>query len=176
VTTVLPFLVGTVILLIAGLGKVRHPAGTAQALRTQRLPATSALVRALGVTEIAVATAALAGVGAAAWAVAALYLGFTGFVVLALTSGRPLSSCGCFGEADLPPTRTHVGVTAALALAAACAVLSGPTGLPALLALGPAAAAAGLAVTALLSALSLLTLTGLPRLVAARSTIRRTAT
>ncbi|WP_170127070.1 MauE/DoxX family redox-associated membrane protein [Kineococcus rhizosphaerae] len=166
------FLVGTVLLLVAGTAKLRHPAGTAQALRTQGLPGDARLVRALGGAEVLVAAGSLAGLAVAAWASAALYAGFTGFVVLALTRRRPLSSCGCFGEPDLPPTRVHVAVTAALALAAGAAALGPARGLNAALAAPAAQAVATLLVAAVLTGLTLLVLTALPRLVAARHLVR----
>ena len=46
------------------------------------------------------------------------YLGFTGFVVLALRRGGAVSSCGCLGRPDTPPTRTHAVVTTTLGVAA----------------------------------------------------------
>ena len=42
-----------------------------------------------------------------------MYAGFTAFVVIALRRGGVLSSCGCFGKADTPPTRAHALVTGA---------------------------------------------------------------
>ena len=39
-------------------------------------------------------------------------------VVRGLQRGGVLASCGCFGRADTPPTRTHAVVTAGLALVA----------------------------------------------------------
>ena len=42
-----------------------------------------------------------------------MYAGFTAFVVIALRRGGVLSSCGCFGRADTPPTRAHALVTGA---------------------------------------------------------------
>ncbi|NYD21256.1 MauE/DoxX family redox-associated membrane protein [Kineococcus aurantiacus] len=170
----LPFLVGTVLLLVAGVGKLRHPAGTGRALRTQGLPSATALVRGLGVAELAVAAGSAAGLAVAAWANAVAYAGFTGFVLLALLRRRPLSSCGCFGEPDLPPTGAHVVLTAVLAGAAALAAAGPSRGLPALLALPAGATVAALVLTGLLCALCLLVLTGLPRLVAARPPTRRT--
>ncbi len=168
-------LVGSVLLLVAGVGKVRRPAGTVRALRTQGLPAPAPAVRALGAAEVTVAVLALAGWTPALVATAAAYAGFTGFVLLALLRRRPLSSCGCFGEPDLPPTAAHAVLTAALALAAGVAA-TGPAGLPAVWAAGPAATAATAVVTALLAALCLLLLTGLPRLLAARSLVRPRST
>jgi hypothetical protein len=164
-------LVGSVLLLVAGVGKVRRPAGTVRALRTQGLAVPAAAVRVLGVVEVAVAVLGLAGSRPALAVTAACFAGFTGFVLLALVRGRPLSSCGCFGEPDLPPTPAHAVLTGALALAAALAA-AGPAGLPAVWAGGPAVALTTVLLTALLVALCLLLLTGLPRLVAARTLVR----
>lgn len=164
-------LVGSVLLLVAGVGKVHRPAGTVRALRTQGLPAPAAAVRALGVLEVAVALLGLTGSRPAIVVTAVAYAGFTGFVLLALLRRRPLSSCGCFGEPDLPPTAAHAVLTAGLALAAGVAA-TGPAGLPAVWVAGPATTAATAVVTTLLVGLCLLLLTGLPRLLAARSLVR----
>ncbi|NAZ78376.1 hypothetical protein GTQ99_23635, partial [Kineococcus sp. T13] len=119
-----PYLAAGALLAVAGWGKLRRPAATVQALRTQGLPVPAALVRLLGAAELALALAAVAGPPQAAWAVAAAYTAFSGFVLLALLRGRPLSSCGCFGEPDLPPTAAHLGVTAAAALVAVLTALA----------------------------------------------------
>ncbi|WP_337062188.1 MauE/DoxX family redox-associated membrane protein [Kineococcus sp. G2] len=168
-TWLVPHLAGTVLLLVAGVAKLRRPDGTSRALRAQHLPSSRALVRLLGAGEVALAAAALAGAAGTAWAVAAAYAAFTGFVVLALVRGAPLSSCGCFGEPDLPPTRTHVAVTAALAAASAATALGGgPTGLAGAAGAGAPAALAAAGLVALVAWLALLSLTALPRLAAAQ--------
>jgi uncharacterized membrane protein YphA (DoxX/SURF4 family) len=171
ITVELPFLVGAVVLVLAGVGKLRHPAGTSQALRTQGLPAAPGLVRGLGAVEVVVALAALAGRTEAVWALAVLYVGFTAFVLVALFRHRPMSSCGCFGEADVPATHVHAVLTSVVAVAAAWAA-TGPVGIPALLDRSPADAVAVVLVTALLTGLTLLALTSLPRLTAARTRIQ----
>ncbi len=61
----------------------------------------------------------LTGAPALAAVVAASYLAFTGFVVVALARRLPVGSCGCFGRADAPPTVLHVVIDAG---AAVCAV------------------------------------------------------
>ncbi|WP_432496880.1 MauE/DoxX family redox-associated membrane protein [Kineococcus gypseus] len=175
--TLLPHLAGCALLLVAGVAKLRRPDGTARALRAQHLPAGTGAVRLLGAGEVALALAALAGAPGAAWAVAAAYAGFTAFVVVALVRDAPLSSCGCFGEPDLPPTRTHVVVTALLAAASAGTAVAGTaggaaTGAAGLLAAGAPAAAAAAGLTALVAWLALLSLTALPRLAAARRPLR----
>jgi hypothetical protein len=57
------------------------------------------------------------------------YLGFGGFVLIALRAGSPLASCGCFGRPDTPPTRVHLVVVLAAALAAAGAAVTGSASL-----------------------------------------------
>ncbi len=161
-----PFLAAAALLALAGAAKLRRPEGTRQALRTQGLPDAAALVRLLGAGELAIAAAALAGLRAGAGAVALAYAAFTAFVLLALVRGRPLSSCGCFAEPDLPPTWAHPVVTAALA-AAAAAVVGTPAGIPQLVAAGPAGAVGALVGAVLVAGLALLVLAELPRLRAA---------
>ena len=104
----------------------------------------------LAVGEIGVAMGALAGGGRNAWLlVAGAYLGFACFVVFAMSRGGAVSSCGCFGAPDTPPTLIHVLLTAsasALAFATAVGHPPGPVldaladmpllGLPFLLATG----------------------------------------
>ena len=141
-----PVLAAAGLLALAARGELARPASTANALSQLGLPRSTALVRLLGVGELALAAAVLVVPSRPVLALlAAAYLGFAGFVLLALRRGTALSSCGCFGKADTPPTRVHVGVVAGFAAVAlaACAtgsagvadVLSAPgAGLPVLLA------------------------------------------
>jgi hypothetical protein len=55
--------------------------------------------------------------------VALSYLGFAAFVGLALRRGSPVSSCGCFGRADSPPTVSHAALNLAAAATAGWAAL-----------------------------------------------------
>jgi hypothetical protein len=90
-----------------------------RALRSAGLPAGRSLVRGLAAAEVALGLWAIARPGALnAALVCAAYLLFTGFVWLALRRGGVLGSCGCFGKADTPPTRSHLAVTAGLAVLA----------------------------------------------------------
>ena len=67
------------------------------------------LVRAGGAAEVVIGVGALAVGGPVFAALVALsYLAFAGFVVVALRSGSPISSCGCFGKVDTPPSLVHV--------------------------------------------------------------------
>ena len=51
--------------------------------------------------------------------VAFAYAGFAVFVLVALRRGWALTSCGCFGRPDTPPTLTHVVLNAGAAVSAA---------------------------------------------------------
>ena len=57
---------------------------------------------------------------------AAMYAVFTAFVVTALRRGGVLSSCGCFGRADTPPTRAHAVVTGAASVVGLLVALDPP--------------------------------------------------
>src|SRR4051812_10747982 len=114
-----PVVVVAALLALAGGLKVVRPAPTAGALRAMRLPAAVPLVRVLGVGEVALGVSA--GIPFARpllVLLAAAYLAFAAFVMAALGANTPLQSCGCFGEADTPPSAVHVGLNLAAAVAA----------------------------------------------------------
>lgn len=125
-----PAVASAMLLAIGGTSKLLRPANTSHALRGLGLPAAPLGVRLLAVAEIGVAVAALAGGGRTAWLmVAVTYLGLASFVVFARWRGGAVSSCGCFGTPDTPPTMVHVLVTisaSALALATAAGHPTGP--------------------------------------------------
>jgi len=111
---VVPYAAAAVLLAVAGVPKVRDPGDLVRAVRSVGMPFGRASVRAFAVAEVAVAVAALVAPGRlTALLLAAMYAGFTAFVGLALRRGGVLSSCGCFGRADTPPTRAHALVTGA---------------------------------------------------------------
>lgn len=154
------------LLLVAGAAKVVRPADTSQALRTQGLPSRPVLVRVLGGAEVLAALAALLELPFAAALLAAAYAAFTAFVLTALVRDRPLSSCGCFAEPDVPPTPVHAVLTAVLAACCAGAAAGAGGGLPDLLG-APLATAGGAVLSAgLLGWLSYLVMARLPRLLA----------
>ncbi len=127
-----PFYAAALLLVLAGAQKVLDPAPLVRAARSTGLRLPRVVVRAVAGAEVVVGLAALAT--GAAWTAAAVslsYLVFTGFVLLALSKGGVLASCGCFGKADVPATRTHAAVTAGFAVVAA-------TGAPGALPLNPA--------------------------------------
>ena len=154
------------LLLVAGVAKALRPRATSTALRLQGLPAREPLVRVLGAAEVLVAVAALLEVSFAAAALAVTYTAFTVFVGAALLRGRPLASCGCFAEPDVPPTPVHVLVTAALAASAAVVAAGSGGGLRDLLGASPLMAVGAAGSAALAGWLTYLVLTELPRLVA----------
>jgi methylamine utilization protein MauE len=121
-----PLLVGAAILIVAGAAKLFRPRETALALRLSGLPASSLGVRLGAVVEIGVATGAMfTGSPVLYLAVGLSYLAFATFVGVALVRGLPLSSCGCLGEPDSPPTATHVVLDLVLAAGAFWAAVSG---------------------------------------------------
>jgi hypothetical protein len=135
-----PYLVVCGLLAFAGGAKAWSPDTTARALRAAGLPSRRNLVRAGGGLEAIVGIAAiLTGLPVLAALVATSYLGFTAFIVLALVRGTPISSCGCFGKPDTPPSRLHVVLNVGAAVVAT-AVATGPArSLPSALAHQPLA-------------------------------------
>jgi hypothetical protein len=115
--------ISAVLLIVSGGSKLADPTPTRGALHAAGLVSGGWVVVCLAVAEVAAGVVALTVPGrVVALPVAALYLGFAGFVAWALRSGIPLQSCGCFGRRDTPPGRTHLVVNltaAAAALAAA---------------------------------------------------------
>jgi hypothetical protein len=123
-----PFLVASLLLTAAGVLKAVDPTMTAGALRRAGWPVPPLTVRLGGAIEVFVGVAAiLTGSAWAAALVAASYLFFTGFVLVALVRHLPIGSCGCFGKIDTPPSVIHVVVNIG-AIVAAVAVALGPGG------------------------------------------------
>ena len=168
-----PFLASAALLVLAGAGKLRAPLPLARALRLAGFPVGVPAVRAGAALEVVLGLAALlTGSAPAAAGVALSYAAFTGFVLLGLRRGTALSSCGCFGTADTPPTWTHVGLTGALALVAA-AVAVRPIGpLPELLSGAPGLGLPLLTATAAVAVTAYVVLAVLPLLAAARTPAR----
>jgi hypothetical protein len=109
------------LLIFAGLAKLWRPTNTAIALRRAGLPVGENVVRLGALVEAFVGGWALTGSAIASVLMAASYLTFAAFVALALRTGSPISSCGCFGEPDTPPTVLHLLIN----LGAASAALGG---------------------------------------------------
>lgn len=127
VVTVL-YLAVVLVLGLAGAAKVIRPRPAARALRTAGLaePAArsaTALVRVLGLGELAIVTAALVWGGRfPALAVTGAHLGFAGFSAVVRrrsSAGHGPADCGCFGVSGTPVTRRHVFVNLGAAVVAA---------------------------------------------------------
>ena len=171
VPTSAPLLVACLLLALAGAPKIARPGYAVGALRSVRVRVPAAAVRALGAVETALGVVtAVTGGRALAAVVAMSYLGFAGFLVVALRTGGAVSSCGCVGRPDTPPTRTHVAVTVLLAAAATAAAVHGAPGLTDIS--WSARTAVTLAFAALSTWLAWLALAVLPRLSALRLTAR----
>lgn len=120
-----PVIVLTALLALAGAFKVWRPAPTSGALRAMHLPSQFALVRVLGAVEVVLGVATmLTGARPLLALTAAAYLGFAAFVAVALLSGTPLQSCGCFGQRETPPNAVHLAVN----LVAAATLLTAAAG------------------------------------------------
>ncbi|CAN5860742.1 hypothetical protein BH23ACT5_BH23ACT5_01660 [soil metagenome] len=119
------FFIAAVLLIVSGGLKLIDPAPTRGALQAAGLPAGRWASPALGFVEILAGTTGLIIGGWAAGLVFVVYAGFAGFVVYALWRQLPISSCGCFGKPDTPPTRIHVAFNLLSAVAAAGVVLTG---------------------------------------------------
>src|SRR3954470_4681559 len=104
-----PFAAAGTLLALGGMFKVARPLPTAGALRAVGARPPVPAVRGLGIVEAVLGVAAvLTGSPALAALVAAAYLSFTAFVVIAMRGGTALQSCGCFGEVETPPSEVHV--------------------------------------------------------------------
>lgn len=133
-----PYLAACLVLAGAGVAKTFRPMDTARAVAAVvplSLAVSRTLVRIGAVAEAGVGTAAaLHPSPVTAGLVAASYLGFAAFVVVVLTRGGALASCGCFGKPDTPATRLHVMINLVLAVAAiVVAATVTPGWLPAIL-------------------------------------------
>ena len=106
------------LLIISGGSKLVDPEPTRGALKATGLPSATAVAMTLGVWEILAGAIALAFGGPLGGGMLAVtYLGFAGFVGLALAWNLPIQSCGCFGRDDTPPTWLHVAVNLSAAVA-----------------------------------------------------------
>ena len=125
-----PYLAACLLLVVAGLSKSVRPLDTARAVSAViPLPLTAArtLVRVGAAAEVVIgAVGAIHPSPVAAVLVAASYLVFASFVVVARARGGSLATCGCFGTPDTPATRLHVVVNLGLAGSAAVVAATVP--------------------------------------------------
>jgi uncharacterized membrane protein YphA (DoxX/SURF4 family) len=119
-----------VVLVVAGVGKLRSPAAAADALRSAGLPSGALPARLAGTGEAAVGTLVLVAPSRPSLALmAVLYSVLGAFALRLLRADEPAASCGCFG-ADAPPSPLHAAFDAGAALVAALAAIGPPPGLP----------------------------------------------
>lgn len=124
-----PIWAALALLVVAGAPKVTKPFDLQRALRLAGLRVSHPVIRVFGAVEAVIGLLGLLTGHRVLLGLAVLsYLGFAGFVGYALTRATPLSSCGCFGKADTPPTRTHLVVVAALAVCLLIGAVSGAPG------------------------------------------------
>lgn len=150
------------LLVVAGATKVARPHDTARALRVP-----SAVVRVGAAAEATIGALALV----TAWgamAVAASYAAFAVYVAVALGQGRPLATCGCFGEPDTPPSHVHVAVDLVLAGGAAAAGLTQHDAPLATIGQHPAWGGTVVVLAAVVGGLAYAAMVDLPRLGASR--------
>jgi hypothetical protein len=162
-----PFAAFALLLAIAGTAKAFRPLPTSRALRAAGLPSGAGLVRLLGGGEAVLAIVALAVAGPVPAAFVAIsYASFAAFVGYAKVRGLAISSCGCFGKPDTPPTNAHVVVNLAAALLAAAAAVAPGRSPFGELAHSPGAGVPFAALVLVITALGYLALAEWPRLVA----------
>jgi hypothetical protein len=159
-----PYAVVVLLLAAGGLAKAVDPGPTANALTALGFPGGRVLVRVGGVAEAGLGIVAL-GV-ASPWCaalIAASYLAFAAFVIRARRRGRALSSCGCFGKLDTPPTRLHVVVNVAAAAVAFTVAATASESVLSVVTDQPLAGVPFIALTVAATYLTFLALTALPR-------------
>lgn len=170
-----PFAIATTLLVLGGMLKAVRPGDTARALKLVGVPlAVPATVRVGGAIEAGIGAWAL--MTADRWSaivVAASYVVFAAFVGLALVRGLAISSCGCFGKADTPPSLAHVVVNAGAVLAAAATALDPGAGLLEILADQPIGGVGFVILVATGVLLALAALTDLPKVLAQPEPDRR---
>jgi hypothetical protein len=125
-----PFAIAAVLLVLGGAAKTLRPDDTARALREAGLRIPSMGVRLVAVAELLIGGYAIVvGDRASAVLVALSYAAFIGFVVVALGRRLPISTCGCFGRTDTPPSLVHVGIDLGAVVAAAVVAVDPGVGL-----------------------------------------------
>jgi uncharacterized membrane protein YphA (DoxX/SURF4 family) len=121
-----PLAVASLLLIIAGIAKVRQPQQTAVAMRDLGVPGGgSTAARALGLGEVVLGAAALlTGARPVAALVAATYAVFA-LVIVRTGRDRRLADCGCFGATVTPPSPLHAATNVVLAASATTAAAVG---------------------------------------------------
>jgi hypothetical protein len=135
-----PIAVAAIVLAIAGLAKLRSPAGAKHALAATGWSVSRGAIRVIASVEVVLAMLVVIDPGRLTCALLAAMYGVLALVARALA--RHGAACGCFGGEDTPTTGAHVGLSAALTLLAAAGVAWPPHGVGWLLGGAPGVAAA----------------------------------
>lgn len=164
------------LLLVAGLAKLRTPGPAAQMIvtvwpRLRPLRRARFAARVVGVAEIGASVATLVtGARAAIVLLMICYAGVTA-VAVRLAAGSERAACGCFGAADGAVGAPHLIVDAAAVAVTLWAAVRPPGGIPALFEEGALHGVTLTAQVVVLTGLAYLSLTALPALIAARRTV-----
>ena len=122
-----PFFAAAVVLALSGLTKLRQPGSLVRMLASMGVRVGPAAVRTLSVVEFALGAVCLAApTRIAAVGLGSLYAAFAGFLGWLLVRRIEVSSCGCSGERDVPPSWIHVGLNLAAAAAGLGSAATGP--------------------------------------------------
>lgn len=135
-----PLAVAAILAVVAGVAKVVRPGPVVVALRGIGVSFASPTVVRLGSLLEAILGGVAVGSGwrPAILALGATYLAFATFVTVA-QSHPGISSCGCFGETDAPPSWRHVIVDCGLATGCVGAFVASAPGVSAVLSAQPLA-------------------------------------
>jgi hypothetical protein len=128
-----------VLLVAAGVGKLRRPAAAATFLDSLGFPAPFLFARVGALVEIAAAGAVLFRPRAAAGAMAVLFLFFAVLVGVQLRR-RTEVPCGCLGARTTPASRWHLGLNLVGSVLCAAAVAVPPSSYSTLMRADPATA------------------------------------
>jgi hypothetical protein len=124
-----PFFAAATLLIVSGTAKLRAPGPVRSALGAVHLPSGPSIVRGIGLFEIGIGMWCLLGPSpASALLLALLYAAFAGFIAVLMRSTNRVTSCGCVGGSDSPPSLAHIVVNAAAAATAAVVATAPPAG------------------------------------------------
>ncbi len=131
-----PFLVSALVLIAAGVAKLRAPDGARLAMRTLRMRVPAFAIRLFAAVELALGVSAVLDPSRPVirGAVAGLY---AVFALISLLLARRRASCGCFGERDVPASMIGSLLSAVLAAVAVMTLVWAPHGLGWVLAQAP---------------------------------------
>ncbi len=122
-----PLAVAGMLLVLAGVAKLRAPGPASTALAVARLPGGEPLVRAASAIELVAGAYVVAGGGRVAAAL--VLLAFIAFIAVTARIGSQARSCGCFGALQTPGSSWHLALCALFAGIGACGLAWPPAAL-----------------------------------------------